>query len=151
MAEVLTARARTWCRIRRLRYLALSVAGVCVVLGLVAHAGHAGAGDAQRGRKVFQQCYAYRSVDPDESNLQGPNLARVIGRVSGTLESFPDYSKAMKAAGQGGLVWNVRTLGAFLEDPASVVPDTSMSFVGLRSKQDRDDVIAYLRETAPYR
>ncbi|MGH8064882.1 MAG: hypothetical protein ACRERE_06495 [Candidatus Entotheonellia bacterium] len=40
MPEVLTARARTWCPIRRRRYLALSVAGVSVVLGLVAHAAH---------------------------------------------------------------------------------------------------------------
>jgi cytochrome c len=117
-----------------------------VVLGIVARAGHAGTGDAQRGQKVFQQCYACHSVDPGESNLQGPNLAGVMGRIAGTLASFPDYSEAMKAAGRDGLVWNVRTLDAFLEDPARVVPDTNMSFVGLRSKPDRDDVIAYLQK-----
>ena len=148
MTETMTARAHTWRPIRRLRWLAVAVSSVSVVLSVVAHAGQAATGDAQRGPKVFQQCYACHSRDPAESNLQGPNLAGVVGRTAGTLATFPDYSEAMKAAGRGGLVWDVRTLDAFLEDPARMVPDTSMSFIGLRSKADRDDVIAYL-QTAP--
>jgi cytochrome c len=82
-------------------------------------------------------------------NLEGPNLAGVIGRTAGTLATFPDYSEAMKAAGRRGLVWDARTLEAFLEEPERVVPDTRMNFAGLRSKQDRDDVIAYLQRATP--
>jgi cytochrome c len=148
MTETMTARAHAWRPIRRLRWLAVAVLSIFVVLGVVADAGQAATGDAQRGQKVFQQCYACHFRDAGESNLQGPNLAGVVGRTAGTLATFPDYSEAMKAAGRGGLVWNVRTLDAFLEDPARMVPDTSMSFIGLRSKADRDDVIAYL-QTAP--
>jgi cytochrome c len=88
-------------------------------------------------------------VDPGELHFQGPNLAGVIGRTAGTLAFFADYSEAMKAAGRRGLVWNVLTLDAFLEEPERVVPDTRMNFVGLRSKQDRDDVIAYLQKATP--
>ncbi len=36
-------------------------------------------------------------------------------------------------------------LDPFLEDPARTVPNTGMSFIGLRSKADRDDVITYLQ------
>jgi cytochrome c len=72
-----------------------------------------------------------------------------MGRTAGTLASFQDYSEAMRAAGRRGLVWNAPTLDAFLEDPERLVPGTSMNFVGLRSKSDRDDVIAYVQTAMP--
>jgi cytochrome c len=86
---------------------------------------------------------------PAGSNLQGPNLAGLIGHTAGMLGSFAGYSEAMKAAGRGGLVWTVSTLDAFLEDPSEMVPGTSMSSIGLRSKADRDDVIASLQKALP--
>jgi cytochrome c len=127
----------------------LAVAGAGTLLGIAAPAGLQDTGDAPRGQKVFQHCYACHSVDSSEANLPGPNLAGVIGRTAGTLVSFQDYSEAMKAAGQRGLVWNAQTLDAFLEDPERLVPGTSMNFVGLRSKSDRDDVIAYVQQARP--
>jgi cytochrome c2 len=36
-----------------------------------------------------------------------------------------------------------------MQNGQSPVPDTRMNFVGLRSKQDRDDVIAYLQQATP--
>jgi cytochrome c len=137
-----------WRPLRRPCWLAVAVSSVSVVIVVVAHAGQAGSGDAQRGQKTFQQRYACHSVASTELNLPAPNLAGVIGRTAGTLASFADYSEAMKAAGRGGLVWNVRTLDAFLEDPTHVVRDTNMSFIGLRLKPNRDDVIAYLQRGA---
>jgi cytochrome c len=145
--ETTTGRARTSCPVRGL--LCLAMGSVFALFGVTAHAGRQSAGDMQRGQQVFQRCYACHSVEPGEANLEGPNLAGVIGRTAGTLASFTDYSEAMKAAGRRGLVWNARTLDAFLEEPERVVPDTRMNFVGLRSKQDRDDVIAYLQQATP--
>ena len=37
-------------------------------------------GDAERGRQVFQKCYACHSVVAGERGLTGPNLAGVVGR-----------------------------------------------------------------------
>ena len=37
-------------------------------------------GTPSRGERVFQYCYACHSVQPGEKNLQGPNLAGIIGR-----------------------------------------------------------------------
>jgi cytochrome c len=127
----------------------LAAAGAVALLGVAASAGLQSAADARRGQKVFQQCYACHSVDRREAQLPGPNLAGVIGRTAGTLASFQDYSEAMQAAGRGGLVWNTHTLDVFLEDPERLVPGTSMNFVGLRAKQDREDVIAYVQKARP--
>lgn len=102
------------------------------------------AGDPERGERTFQQCYACHSVDPEEIDLPGPNLAGVLGRRAGTWAQFA-YSPAMRAAGsERGLVWTRGTLDAFLADPQGFMPGTSMAYVGLREPSVRADVIAYL-------
>jgi cytochrome c len=102
------------------------------------------AGDPERGERTFQQCYACHSVDPEEIDLPGPNLAGVLGRRAGTWAQFA-YSPAMRAAGsERGLVWTRATLDAFLADPQGFMPGTSMAYVGLREPSVRADVIAYL-------
>lgn len=101
-------------------------------------------GDPGRGERTFQQCYACHSVDPEEIDLPGPNLAGVLGRRAGTWAQFA-YSPAMRAAGsERGLVWTRGTLDAFLADPQGFMPGTSMAYVGLREPSVRADVIAYL-------
>lgn len=128
-------------------------AGAALVL-LLAGAAPAGAaagdtvqGDAARGARVFQRCYACHSVDPAETTLQGPNLHGVVGRPAGAVPDF-DYSDALLARGQAGLVWDERTLDAFLADPRGFLPGNAMGFFGLDDPQDRADVIAYLRSAA---
>ncbi len=111
------------------------------------------AGDPERGERAFQQCYACHSVDPEEIDLPGPNLAGVLGRRAGTWAQFA-YSPAMRAAGsERGLVWTRVTLDAFLGDPQRFLPGTSMAYAGLREPSMRADVIAYLvrgkKEQAP--
>lgn len=104
----------------------------------------ADAGDPGRGERTFQQCYACHSVDPEELDLPGPNLAGVLGRRAGTWAQFA-YSPAMRTAGsERGLVWTRETLDAFLADPQGFLPGTSMAYVGLREPSVRADVIAYL-------
>ena len=48
------------------------------------------AGDAARGERVFERCYACHSVDPAETGLTGPNLAGVVGRRAASRDF--DYS-----------------------------------------------------------
>jgi cytochrome c len=44
--------------------------------------------------------------------------------------------------------WTYDELFKFLKSPAIDIPGTKMSFAGLRSAQDRIDLIAYLRSNA---
>src|SRR6185437_8913716 len=97
------------------------------------------AGDKTAGLQVFKKCRACHSMDPGK-NLVGPSLSGVIGRKAGTEAGY-SYSPAMK---QANIVWDAKSLDAYLTDPQKVVPGNKMPFPGLKSDHDRDDVIAYL-------
>ena len=130
----------------------LALRAVLSVLAIVpAPALAAGGGDAARGERVFQRCYACHSVDPKEAaNLQGPSLYRIIGRPAAAIAGF-DYSDSMNKRAANGLVWDVATLDAYIADPDSIVPGTTMSIPPLREAQDRADLIAYLARPGQYR
>jgi nitrite reductase (NO-forming) len=100
------------------------------------------AGDPGQGRQVFKKCQACHSTEPGK-NLLGPSLAGVLGRKSGSEPGY-NYSSAMKGA---NLVWNPAALDAYLNDPQEKVPGNKMPFPGLKTSDDRRDVIAYLATT----
>ena len=99
-------------------------------------------GDAAAGRLVFRKCQACHSMEPGKTIL-GPSLAGIMGRKAGSDPSY-NYSPAMK---QANIVWDAKTLDAYLSDPQKVVPGNKMPFPGLKTDHDRADVIAYF--TAP--
>jgi cytochrome c len=101
-------------------------------------AGPGYAQDAGHGKSVFKTCAACHATD--HSNRVGPGLGGVIGRKAGTAPGFR-YSRAMK---NSGIVWDNKTLDAYLESPQKVVPGNRMPFAGLKDAQDRADVIVYL-------
>lgn len=103
------------------------------------------AGDADKGEKVFKKCQACHQVGDDAQNRVGPVLNDIIGRQAGTVEGF-GYSDAMTEAGEEGMVWNDEHLHEYLADPKGYIPKNKMSFAGLKKKEDRDDVIAYLEQ-----
>ena len=71
----------------------------------------------------------------------GPNLYDVLGRVAGTVEGFR-YSQSMIDYGKE---WGFQNMYDYLEDPKAYVPGTNMSFAGIRKREDRINLIEYLR------
>lgn len=98
-------------------------------------------GDAAAGAKVFSKCKACHVIDKP-TNRVGPSLMGVVGRQAGHAEGFK-YSDAMK---DSGLTWDEATLDKYLADPKGFVPKNKMAFAGLKDEQDRQDVIAYLKQ-----
>ncbi len=125
---------------RRAAVLVIAPLTAALVAALAVAAARA---DAARGERVFQRCYACHSVTAGEDRTPGPNLKTVLGRRAGTLPGFR-FSPAMVAAGARGLVWTRETLDEYLADPERLVPGTEMAMPGLRSADDRRDVIDYL-------
>lgn len=99
------------------------------------------AGDVARGAQVSRACLACHSLTPGQ-HLTGPSLAGVWDRRAGTAMGFTRYLDALKSS---KLVWDARTLDAWLADPAAVVPGTTMSFRGINDTAARADLLAYLK------
>ena len=108
---------------------------------ILASGGASAAGDTKKGKRVFNKCKACHSLAAGKKRI-GPSLHGVFGKTSGTVPKFK-YSKAMKKA---KIVWDEKTLDAYLTKPKKYVPGTKMAFSGLKKKKDRDNLIAYLME-----
>jgi len=98
-------------------------------------------GDPAKGEKIFSRCKACHTVEAGKNKI-GPSLAGVVGRHSGSIADFK-YSDAMHNA---NVTWDEANLDKYLADPKSFVPGNKMLFPGLKSEQDRQDVIAYLKQ-----
>jgi len=99
------------------------------------------AADAAAGQKISARCEQCHDLSKGGPNKIGPNLWGVLGRPRGTHAGF-SYSGAMSASHDN---WNFDSIFKFLKSPATMVPGTKMSFAGLRSAQDRINLIAWLR------
>lgn len=101
------------------------------------------------GKKVFLKCAVCHGIG-DTKKPVGPSLNNVIGRTAGTEPDFlakkgAGYSKAMIAAGEGGLVWDEAQIAEYITDPKKKIPGNKMAFPGLKKEQERLDVIAYIK------
>ncbi|AOR76464.1 c-type cytochrome [Novosphingobium resinovorum] len=74
----------------------------------------------------FAMCKVCHKTTDKAPSAIGPTLWRVGGRKAGTLPGYA-YSPAMK---QSDLVWDRKTLMAFLAKPRTVVPGTKMAYAG---------------------
>lgn len=113
------------------------------VCALVLSVGAAQAQDLKKGERAFKKCKACHEVGADAKQKTGPILNGIVGRAAGSIEGF-DYSKALVAAADGGLIWTEEELDKFLTKPKEYLPKTKMSFAGLRKETDRVNIIAYL-------
>ncbi len=76
-----------------------------------------------------------------------------MGIVGRPVASKPDYaySPAMKAFGADGKVWDETLLRKYLPAPQFLVKGIRMTFPGLKSDKDLDNLIAYLKNPAAAR
>lgn len=94
--------------------------------------------DADHGKSVFAACAACHA--PDHAIRVGPGLEGIVGRKAGTVPGFR-YSNAMK---NSGIVWDDKSLNAYLEAPQKAVPGNRMPYPGLKDATDRADLVGYL-------
>lgn len=123
------------------RQFLFGVIATCIATQLWADAG----GDAARGQELFGECSGCHQVGEGAINRIGPHLNGIFDRAAGEEEDFR-YSNAMRRAADGGLVWTYESLDTFLENPRTLVSGTRMSYRGMADLQDRNDLLAYLRQ-----
>jgi cytochrome c len=97
------------------------------------------AADPAKGEKVFGKCKACHKLE-EGANGTGPSLYGVVGRAVGSIAGF-GYSGARGAVAD---VWDAEHLNGFLTNPKSYAPGTKMGFAGLKSIDDRANLVAYL-------
>ncbi len=106
---------------------------------VIASSGHT-AGDAIRGESIFSKCEDCHIVRAKKNRL-GPHLVGLFGRKAASVADY-NYSEALK---ESGVKWDEITLDQYIKDPESYLQGTRMSFIGITKKEDRDDLIAYLK------
>lgn len=99
--------------------------------------------EASAGQGLYAQCRACHSLDEGRNGV-GPYLHNVMGRDIASVDAF-NYSGALPE----DEVWQPANLNAFLENPRGWAPGTSMAYAGMRNKQDRANLIAYLIDQSP--
>jgi cytochrome c len=126
----------------------IRMAAALALTAAVAGATAAGAETAQAvasGEAVFaRQCATCHKIGEGAKHGVGPQLNRLFGRRAGSVEGY-SFSKAMRHAGDEGLVWDHETLAAYLESPKALVTGTKMNYRGLKDAAQRADLIAFLR------
>ncbi len=81
--------------------------------------------------------------DKKKWKKSGPHLNELFGRKPGSLPEYT-YSLAMVEFGKDH-VWDEATLTAFLRDPPSVLPGSTMKFTGgLKTDEQLRALLAYL-------
>jgi len=128
----------------------LSTSLILKFIGLAAFA----ADPVSLGDKTFKKCTACHAIIDGNGEVlrkggkAGPNLYGVIGRTAGSAEFR--YSKALKAAGATGLVWDEIELAAFILNPSAYLKETledkkARSKMSYKLKKGGADVAAYLK------
>jgi cytochrome c len=100
-------------------------------------------GDVERGARIFRvKCGMCHTFHKHGMNRSGPNLFGIMNRPAGSARRY-GYTAANA---NSGIVWTPAALFKFLANPRAMIPGTKMVFRGLRSPQDRCDVIAFLQK-----
>lgn len=103
-------------------------------------------GDPIRGAEVFNmQCSACHQIGDGAINRVGPRLNGLFGRRAASIADFT-YSKSMARMGSDGLTWTLETLDAYVANPKALVSGTRMNYKGLEDPQDRNALLAFIRE-----
>jgi len=113
---------------------AAALAALCLAAAAPAPAG----GDAASGQQLYEaRCGGCHSVD---DHRVGPAHRGVFGRKAGLQAGFA-YSAALK---QSAVVWDEKTLDAWLAEPEKLIPGQGMN-VQVGDAKARADIVAFLR------
>lgn len=98
--------------------------------------------DADAGARQWSQCRACHALEEGRNGV-GPYLYNIVGRAAHSVEGF-NYSGALP-----DVIWTPQELAAFIANPRSYAPGTSMSYAGMPGVQERANLIAYLVVNSP--
>lgn len=101
--------------------------------------------DVAAGEAVSQKCASCHNFANGGPNQTGPNLWGVLGRKPGSHAGFA-YSSGMTEFASKTPAWDYQHVYEFLSGPAAYINGTKMSFVGLKKREDRINLIAWLRQ-----
>jgi len=108
------------------------------------------AGDATKGKKVFNKCKACHSPVQGVNRI-GPSLFGVVGRQCGSVPKARHSSVYKAACAKAPFAWDEDKLATYLTDPSKYLSaiagekKRSTMTLKLRKPKDRADVIAYLK------
>ncbi len=99
--------------------------------------------DIAAGEAKTAVCRSCHMFDAGGTNNIGPGLYGVVGRKPGSHPGF-SYSAGMTAFSATQPVWTYQQIYKFLQGPQADVVGTKMTYQGMKARQDRINVIAYL-------
>ncbi len=100
------------------------------------------AGNAEDGLVAAKKhCIVCHSFEKGGRVVFGPTLFDIYGKPAASIPGY-EYSTAMK---NSGLTWNDKNLLEFLSNPGRFLPGTTARFPGLKSAQEKADILAYLK------
>src|ERR1700676_3108654 len=98
--------------------------------------------DAAAGKSCFNKCLACHAIGADAQNKVGPQLNGRNGRKSAAAPD-DNYTDANK---NSGITWNEAEFKDYIKDPKAKIPNTKMSFAGIKNEQEINDLWAFLAQ-----
>jgi cytochrome c len=108
----------------------------------VVSVGAAGAQDMAAGATSFKKCAPCHDIGPTAKNKVGPVLNGLDGRKSGSVAGY-SYSDANKGS---GITWNDASFLEYIKDPKAKIPNTKMTFAGIKNEDEAKSLWAYLKQ-----
>ena len=99
--------------------------------------------DQERAEFIYNQnCVSCHSLKANAESNIGPHLESIAGRRSGSLPNY-NYSNAMKMNNKTSVIWDSRTIAAYITNPQAIFPGTKMASTPLKF-EDAVQVSNYL-------